>query len=162
MFAAESDEVATHTLAAAAREVLQDVARHREVPFLSLRDRLVRHLQAAGVPDAVKRIHRSQNFFKHADRDPEGTLAFDPERDPSGCYSMPFCCTDRWQGQKVPVEHQLHWAWILLTHPEATRLPESVNLDLAAVRLAVRGKSRSQVFELLAEHMGKWISEEAT
>ena len=93
MFAAESDEVATHTLAAAAREVLQDVARHREVPFLSLRDRLVRHLQAAGVPDAVKRIHRSQNFFKHADRDPEGTLAFDPERDPSGCYSMPFCCT---------------------------------------------------------------------
>jgi hypothetical protein len=70
------DSVSTHTLATAATEILTDLAEHRG------------SANAWSELEGVKPEHRArvravfrkaQNFFKHADQDPEEVMDFNPE-----------------------------------------------------------------------------------
>jgi hypothetical protein len=72
----DKDEVSVHTLLAAAYQIIDDVNEKRG----NLRDNLFR-------PDKIKPEYHRQwadmirapsNFFKHADRDPEGKIEFFP------------------------------------------------------------------------------------
>src|SRR6266852_3470274 len=73
------DPLSTHSLATAALEVLSGLNNARKgSPMLS-------DLESSGAirPDKLelaRRVFRgAQNFFKHADKDPEGVLDFNPE-----------------------------------------------------------------------------------
>ncbi len=68
------DEVSIHTLAAASRNLLFDICRHRRVkPPMSL-ESLIREFVKPEHRQEVKREFRApENFFKHADLDPDGT-----------------------------------------------------------------------------------------
>lgn len=73
------DPVSTHTLAAASLEILRDLNNALQgSPMFS-------DLEASGIikPDklalARSAMRSAQNFFKHADKDPNGTLDFNPE-----------------------------------------------------------------------------------
>jgi len=78
---ADGDPVAIHTLAMAANEVLTDVAEHRGLNHLSsdfITDVISKALSST--PEEAHRLRTSSaNFFKHADRDPDDELEFDPE-----------------------------------------------------------------------------------
>lgn len=74
----EGDPVSTYTLAFAAYEIFHAVSLHRnpnrqDLLFDSdwIKDEFRR--------DWNKHIRREVNFFKHADRDPEGSIQFDSE-----------------------------------------------------------------------------------
>ena len=70
------DPVAIHTLAAAAHQVLHDLGKKQGAPTL-LRDLPgVKPEYTARVRQAVSKY---ENFFKHADDDPDGLLDFNPE-----------------------------------------------------------------------------------
>lgn len=74
------DAVSTHTLAAAGRKVLVNLCAHRQVTSPLLLD----HMLASFVkPEHHKEVRDAflapENFFKHADRDPEGLITFNPE-----------------------------------------------------------------------------------
>lgn len=75
------DVVSVHTLAAAAREILADLCEHREVePFFS-QERMLKELVKPEFRDMLyKALHKAENFFKHADRDPDKLLAFNPKQ----------------------------------------------------------------------------------
>jgi len=75
-----ADAISVHTLGSAARNVLLDLCLHRGITAeVFLADMLAKHVK----PEHHKRINdsfrRAENFFKHADRDPEGTHSFNPE-----------------------------------------------------------------------------------
>ncbi len=79
LFLAEADPVSTHTLAAAAYEILDGVAKQRQrrgaggAPMSEVLDQIIK-------PEArsefLKLMRAPQNFFKHAASDPEATLEF--------------------------------------------------------------------------------------
>jgi hypothetical protein len=74
----DGDEVSVHTLAAAAYQIIHDIKIHRKIDRDLLYDaRLVRDEYRGEWIAAMK---RAQNFFKHADRDPEpeGTVDLHP------------------------------------------------------------------------------------
>jgi len=79
MYFNEGDPVSMHTLAAAAQGVLRDINKSRKGPPMLL------DLEVSGVikPDKLKMAHQvlrqAQNFFKHADTDPEGVIDFNLE-----------------------------------------------------------------------------------
>jgi hypothetical protein len=77
-FFSQQDPIATHTLAAAAQNVLRDLARVRGLERLSI---LHDHPDVGADQRAawVRSINRARNFFKHADEDPDGVLEFDEE-----------------------------------------------------------------------------------
>jgi hypothetical protein len=77
LFFQDADPVAVHTLAAAARGLLGDLAKAR-----GLRGHLDAAIQEVVRPERREEVQallrQAQNFFKHADRDAEGLLEFHP------------------------------------------------------------------------------------
>jgi len=76
LFFEHGDAVAVHTLAAAAQAVMRDIATARTLEHTSiLHDNPM-------VPDETRAdwhraINAPRNFFKHANKDPQGTIEFD-------------------------------------------------------------------------------------
>ena len=71
------DPVSIHTLAAAAYNLLRDIRNSRKEVFEMFKD-------AGGIPSQYKKVFRdllskSENFFKHADRDPNEVHLFRTE-----------------------------------------------------------------------------------
>lgn len=74
------DDVSIHTLAAAARNVLCQLCKYRGVTHSLLLDRLLaKFVKLEHHKEFRNKFRESENFFKHADRDPEGRLKFNPE-----------------------------------------------------------------------------------
>lgn len=75
-----ADPISIHTLAAASRNVLSNLYEHRGAePTIFL----TKILQEVVKPEHHKMLRQKfrepENFFKHADRDPDETFAFQPE-----------------------------------------------------------------------------------
>jgi len=72
---ADGDPISIHTLAGAAYQILHDIHMQRGGSPLLFDSVFVKGDRRAQWNHAVK---EHMNFFKHADRDPNGTIAFDP------------------------------------------------------------------------------------
>jgi hypothetical protein len=77
LFFVYGDPVAIHTLAHAARTVLSDLARKegKDVGFDSM---FREQIRPERVEEVRAMMRRAPNFFKHADRDAEETINFNP------------------------------------------------------------------------------------
>jgi hypothetical protein len=71
------DEVAVHTLACAAHQIIHDINQKRGGRDL-LFDSLV--FRDEYRKEANQWLRADMNFFKHADKDPEGTIEFSPKK----------------------------------------------------------------------------------
>lgn len=76
LFFESRDPLAIHTLAAAAQGTLRDIARAMDADHLSILHDNPSILEA-GRKDWINALNAPRNFFKHADKDPQGTLEFD-------------------------------------------------------------------------------------
>jgi hypothetical protein len=100
---ADGDPVAIHTLAAAAFEVVTQIAKHRGVKV----DKLVAQIAtmlSCKPEDVYRGLKVAPNFFKHADRDPEGELLFEPEWSTAflaGCMTYLLCMGEEIAGIEV-------------------------------------------------------------
>ena len=72
----DGDEVSIHTLACAAHEIINDINKHRGGKDLLVDSSVFREEYRTQV---IKRFKKEMNFFKHADRDPEGVIDFVPK-----------------------------------------------------------------------------------
>lgn len=77
MYFHNGDEVSIHTLAASGRNVLVDLCRRNGLEPPMLLDTMVRTFIRPEHQNAVRaRAREAENFFKHADRDPENEYDF--------------------------------------------------------------------------------------
>lgn len=80
LFFQREDTIAVHTLAAAAQQIFRVIGRDRDVKSISFDEDIVAKTIR---PEYRQRWYRllvePQNFFKHADRDPDVVLKFYPE-----------------------------------------------------------------------------------
>lgn len=76
LFFEDKDSVSIHTLTCAAYEVLMDIGKTRGIKPV-VKDTSFIRPGKEGV--YLARINEAENFFKHADRDPDRTLAFRPQ-----------------------------------------------------------------------------------
>ncbi len=88
----DGDAISTHTLAYAAFGVLKDVAAHRGASNVLA---AAEALAAAGKKGEFwKGFNRAGNFFKHADRDPDGVLTDMPEEENEALISIALSIYD--------------------------------------------------------------------
>ena len=80
LFFGERDPVSIHTLAAAAYEVLSDVARDRSAGPMNLQEQLTKLFPSEAAEKLANLMRKPQNFFKHAGRDADATINFKPEQ----------------------------------------------------------------------------------
>jgi hypothetical protein len=122
MFFAEADPVSIHTLASAAQEILRGLTKARGIPSPSVKDTDLIPEDKRGI--WLKAVNREQNFFKHADRDPDESLVFDPDfvpyviHDAAAIYS-------KLTGGTIPRECAAFAMWFILKHPQVLK-PEAL------------------------------------
>jgi hypothetical protein len=75
LYFSNGDPVSTHTLAAAAFEVLKDLDKHGPKTG-TFHDRIQVNVKPQYQKFVLNLFKESQNFFKHADQDPEKVLEF--------------------------------------------------------------------------------------
>jgi hypothetical protein len=76
----ERDPVSIHTLAGAARQLLVDINKYRGGKPLMTEIEALKEIVIPGKEEELSRLFRkAENFFKHADLDPEATIDFSPE-----------------------------------------------------------------------------------
>jgi len=95
------DPVSTHTLAAAAYGVLRDLNNADGGPP-TMHDSLDETIEPDFLPEFRRFLSEAQNFFKHANRDPDAVLDFNVAHTES--ILLDACWTyDRLAGEKVPL-----------------------------------------------------------
>ena len=116
LFFENGDAVALHTLVAAARQVLIDLLERQGKAL-----RLDEHLRARYTEQGQKMWYsakaQAENFFKHADRDPDAQLEFNPTQ-------THFLLLDCAEAYNILTGRQLRelWAfttWFFLEYPDA-------------------------------------------
>ncbi len=75
LFFAESDEVSIHALAEAASQVLADIGKPLGIKSIVRDSGLIREEKRK---EWLNIVFKSRNFFKHADKDPDGIHDFNP------------------------------------------------------------------------------------
>lgn len=76
LFFAEEDSVSIHTLAEAAGQVLYDIGKSKNVHSI-VRD--MTYIKPGMQKEWLQGIFAARNFFKHADKDKESQLEFNPD-----------------------------------------------------------------------------------
>jgi len=97
----ECDPVALHSLVVAAHGVVSDLTRRTNSPSI-----------------LGKSVYIAANFFKHADRDPEGRVNIEPLWRLTEDLLFDAVKTLQGISEKLPFELKVYWAWFMITRPE--------------------------------------------
>jgi hypothetical protein len=146
----DGDPVAIHALSFAAYEVIHVVSKKRNP---KRRDLLFDSL-------LIKEEHRSRinmklkeaaYFFKHADRNPDAELEFDPELS-EGFIIYAICGREQCGAPQSDEESTFLWYWEI-QHPELAekrRKPLTDVLPIEGVEM-IRGLSKREFFEAMTD-----------
>lgn len=127
LFFQRGDDIAVHTLAAAAYQIISDMCAQKGVQREMEDSRI---LEAMGVKkEVLAAMRKPQNFFKHADKDPEALVRFNPLL--STCFILSgvqyfYSLT----GKQFP-EGQVFRVWFFLKFPD--RVPLEVKPMFAKI-----------------------------
>ncbi|HMN15391.1 MAG TPA: hypothetical protein PKD55_24000 [Bellilinea sp.] len=115
LFFERGDPIAVHTLTAAAQGVFRDVAKSRGLSHTSI---LHDHpdIPAAARKEWRKILNAPRNFFKHADKDPDGTLEFDEKVNET--LLLDACITLTELSEQGLSEANVYLGWFTTANPE--------------------------------------------
>lgn len=77
LFFKQADPISIHTLTAAAHQLLMDIGRLNSIKSVIKENSLIK---TEYLPQYLAAINEAENFFKHAERDPNALLRFNPEQ----------------------------------------------------------------------------------
>ena len=78
LYFSNSDPISIHTLSAASYNILRDINKNLGKDPIMLKERFFDNVKPEHRKEAQNLINEAENFFKHADKDPEKTLYFTP------------------------------------------------------------------------------------
>ena len=73
------DPVSIHTLVGAVYTILKDLNKHRGGKPMLLESVVTEYVIPGKENEVLNKLYEAENFFKHADRDPETTVDFNPD-----------------------------------------------------------------------------------
>lgn len=116
------DAISIHTLASAGCNVLVNLCTHRGAnsPLL-LADMILTFVKPEHHKKVRDKIRAPENFFKHADRDPEGSITFNPES--SEFFLLEAVEAYTTLTGEVPAAFATFRMWWLIHHPDLLKDP---------------------------------------
>lgn len=140
------DPVSIHTLVSAAYNVVRDVNRKQGGPPMLIKDEFIDvYVKPGHEREARSKFNEAENFFKHADQDPAGTLEFNPR-------ASEFMIADaargyfRITGEWTPL-FQVFNSWLIAVNENLFKA-ESKQKFADSAR-AARSVGRTRFFELM-------------
>jgi len=112
LFFNQHDSIAIHTLVAAAHQVLYDLAKDKGIVSIKnyplIREEMRSYWR--------KRLSEAENYFKHAERDPEATLEFRPLL--TQCFLIDALHLHQQLTQSVFSEAIVYGVWFARKYPD--------------------------------------------
>jgi hypothetical protein len=121
----EADPVSIHTLTAAAYNIIRDINSKRGGLPMYVKGLFFSIIKEEYRQEIITKIQEAENFFKHADKDPDGVLKFDPTRTE---ILILDACMKYYEltGEKVP-SHVVFQGWYAMENPESYSLPPEMD-----------------------------------
>lgn len=147
LFFRGGDPVAIHTLANAAQEVLEDISIKQG--FSSIRKDVLAMAREDKRAELEQKLTAPKNFFKHADRDPDGIVKFNPESTAFDIWDagrMYYILTQ----DNIPL-FRVFDIWFYSRHPDVINLESSLKeqIDQALIGLKLNPENRGSFLTLL-------------
>lgn len=112
LFFEEREPISVHTLASAASQLTADLMKAKVLQSIVRSAAMVREERRREV---LQTMAAPENFFKHADRDPEASLEFNPESTEFFIFAS-LAELEAVSGRR-PREGEIYKMWFLLKHP---------------------------------------------
>jgi hypothetical protein len=130
LYFSNGDPVSIHTLIAAAYNVIRDVNEKRGGAPMLVKDHMIEYYAKPEYQKKVRdKINEAENFFKHADRDHETTLDFNPDQ--SEYFLLDACSQYYKLTGEFPPLFQIYQGWFMANHQTLFDLPEEQKRLLA-------------------------------
>jgi hypothetical protein len=142
MLFSNEDPVAVHTVAMASLRIVRDLAAKRDDGYIN---KIVKTIIKPGMEKEFWRLFQiPANFFKHADRDPDGLLENIDEKANEGVIFL-ACSFYQDLGHQYTPEMMTLVAWYMALHPEIISVdaPSQFKQVLSEAELDVRGWTRA-------------------
>jgi hypothetical protein len=117
----EGDPVSIHTLTAAAYNVIRDINEKRSGLPMVIKGYFLDYIKPEFVPMMKKKINEAETFFKHAQKDPDETLTFNP--DTTQLLILDACNTYRSLADERVPTFLVFGFWIMLKYPKVYTMP---------------------------------------
>jgi len=144
LFFHDGDPVSTHTLTAAAYNLIRDLNSQVKGSPMLVKKVLLEHIRPDKVEEIRKMISEAENFFKHADRDPESVLEFHLGQTENLLWDACWKYRDL-AGETTPVLQAMQ-LWVFANKPELWQLPKSTREVLEAVQGDLTGLTKREFF----------------
>ena len=136
----DGDPVSIHTLTSAAYNVIRDINAKRGGDPMLVKDKAIEFVKPEYRKEFRDSINKAENFFKHADRDHDQTLDFNPDQsqmlmfDAMSAYSA--------LTGETPALFKVFQAWIVCSKPEMFDAPQHLKIwfDKVGPELASSGR----------------------
>jgi hypothetical protein len=153
LFFYERDVVSIHTLSAAAFNILSDIGRHKGIDKKTVRGWVLEQVKADRRKFLLGKLKEAENFFKHADRDADAFLSFNPGQ----TEFIIWDCIITYQtmtGESTPLFKIFH-LWYALQHREFFDLSDEQKIQFDKSASATHGMDRKTFFETLLPEINK-------
>jgi hypothetical protein len=141
IYFANGEPVSIHTLAAAAFEILDDLDNHGPKTG-TLFDHMEKYIKPEHLGTFQKLLYRPQNFFKHANRDPERILEFYPTH----AEGILWAASEKYAelANEDFLELGAIRGWIIIRNPDIVLEPYRQQLGLAELSTQFTRNMRAQ------------------
>jgi hypothetical protein len=141
-----SDPISIHTLSAAAYNVLRAINKdHGGTPMFA-KEFLVQHIAPGQEKHVMSQVNEAENFFKHADRDPDKVLHF--KLFLTEIFLLDACGKYHdLTGELVPV-FQVFFYWVIIHHPKLFKLPAEAQMLAEGLQEDLSSLSRQDFFRV--------------
>ena len=118
MYFADLDDVSIHTLSCASHQLLFDISKTRKISSVIM-DKFKEYTKAEKWDEVATAMNKARNFFKHADRDTDQTLTFNPQQ--TDIWIWDSCLMYlQLSGEMTDYIHCYH-TWFMLHHRDTIK-----------------------------------------
>ena len=144
IYFANGEPVSIHTLAAAAFEILDDLDNHG-ADTGTMFDHTEKYIKPGYVDTFRKLLRRPQNFFKHADQDPDDILEFYP----SAAAALIWAASEKYYelAKDDCLELAAFRAWTMIRNPDVLLPPYRQQVEQLGLSADFTRDMRPQYFE---------------
>ena len=141
----ERDPVSIHTLAGAVYQLLSDLNKHRGGKPMVMEASFMKQYIVPGKEKLVMaKLAEAENFFKHADRDPEKVIDFRPESNEHALWEACIKYVEM-TGEQTHSMQAMN-LWFQLQHPEVFKYEDWKKRYLMEGKAITRSIGRSEFY----------------
>lgn len=144
LYFSNGDPVSIHTLTSASYNVIRDLNKQRGGVSMFVKEQMIDYIREDKIKEFRDLVNKAENFFKHADRDHEETLDFNPDQ--SEFLILEACSTYYKLSGEFPPLFKLFRGWYIANHQDLFIFPEDQAAIISSAKIDVIGLGREGYF----------------